>query len=149
VDIPAPFFAGCGIDVSRFGVPSIARRALLEERSRLRVSVQIPRIVTPSSTVRYTITITNTGDAAYSLRPCPSYQEYMVVIVPGSRAIYTHPSFYLNCQTVRSIPPHGMVTFAMEMQVPAAVGQAKFGWILNVAGSPAAGTVLRVIPASP
>jgi hypothetical protein len=146
VDVSPPTFAGCGLDVSRFGVLALAKRAQKEERSPLIVSTQAPRMFPSSATVRYRVSITNTGDNAYPLRPCPSYQEYLVVIVPGSQPVYAHPSFYLNCETVPDIPAHGTVVFAMELRVPAASGEAKFGWILNVAGSPGAGAMVQVAP---
>ena len=99
-----------------------------------------------SATLRYRVRITNTGDTRYPLHPCPSYQEYLVVIVPGSQPVYTHPSFYLNCEAFPEIPAHSTVVFAMEFSVPAASGEAKFGWILNVTGSPGAGTIVQVAP---
>jgi hypothetical protein len=146
VDVSPPTFAGCGLDISRFGVPSLAKRAQKEPRSPLIVTTQAPRVFPSSSTARYRVSITNTGDTAYPLYPCPSYQEYLVVIVSGSQPVYSHPNFYLNCEAVPEIPAHSTVVFVMEFSVPAASGEAKFGWILNVAGSPGAGTMVQVAP---
>jgi hypothetical protein len=151
VDVRAPFFAGCGIlGVSRFGVLSLDRAVRQSQISLLVVSTVAPKTVMESSTMRYTVSITNNGDTAYPLRPCPSYQEVLVVIVRGAGLVSPHPTyFFLNCDAVPAIPAHGTVLFAMEMRVPGAVGPAKFGWILNVPGSPAAGTMVQVEPTPP
>ena len=52
---------------------------------------------------------------------------------------------YLNCDTVTEIPSGGSVTYAMVIDVPAAAGSGKLGWVLNVIGSPAAGAAIDVV----
>jgi hypothetical protein len=143
IDIRAPSFLGCGIDVSRFGVPSLAQQGQVET-SPLSVSVKAPRTAASSSILHYTVTVTNTADRPFVLSPCPSYEEYVYIAQPAQ----THRSYYLNCDAVSEIPPHRTVTFAMVIDIPEGSGLAKFGWFLNVTGSPAAGTALQVLPST-
>jgi hypothetical protein len=150
VDVPAPYFARCGLDVGRFGVLSLAKviRRARNPTSPLLVSAMAPHTFQASGTMRYRISVTNSRDKAYPLRPCPSYQEYLVVIIRGGQPVYVQPNYYLNCTAVSSIPAHGTVLFAMEIRVPAGVGEAKFGWVLNVPGTPGTGSMVQVVPAS-
>ena len=132
VDVPAPFFAGCGFaGVSRFGVLSLARFIKQAQQSALLVSVVAPHTVRSSGTMRYTI-VTNNGDTDYFFRPCRLSESMVVIILRGAHSVSGRPNYYyLNCGAVSSIPAHGTVLFAMQMHVPAAVGEAKFGWVLE------------------
>ncbi len=146
VDVRAPVWVACGVGVSRFGVPNAAELGHVDT-SPLKVSLQAPRVVASSSTLRYTVKITNTADRPYALEPCPSYEEYIYVL-PGKQGIrpaVTDRNYHLNCDVVPQIPPHQTVTFAMVIDVPQGSGDAKFAWILNVTGSPAAGTAMQVV----
>jgi len=146
-NVRSPSWVACGVGVSQFGVPSPGELGHVQT-SPLAVSLQSPRTLVSSSTLRYAVTITNTADRSYALEPCPSYREYIYVPAGklGSGPTVTDRSYYLNCVAVPEIPPHRSVTFAMVIDVPRGSGDAKFAWILNVTGSPAAGTATRFVP---
>jgi len=138
------FDAGCGVDVSRFGVPGLSPPP--EQSSLLETRVDAPHSAAIGSTLSYTVTITNGGDVGYELSPCPTYEEY-VYVSDGPTAKSTRRDEYLNCDTVTEIPAGGSVTYAMVIDVPAEAGTGKLGWILNVPGRPAAGAAIDVLGA--
>jgi hypothetical protein len=137
------FDAGCGVSVSRFGVAGLSPPPE-EQPSPLEARVEAPGSAAPRSTLSYAVMITNTGDGAYELSPCPTYEEYLFVW-NGSTPKSTRRDEYLNCDTVTEIPAGGSVTFAMVIDVPDEAGAGKLGWILNLMGSPAAGTTIVVL----
>jgi hypothetical protein len=135
---PGPAYPGpltlytCGSQVpivADFGTPGPSQTPPPSSLDVLTVSRSMPATVTPGTTADYAVTLTNPTRQAVKLSPCPSYEEFIAPTgtKPGQDASY----YYLNCQAAPSIPAHGKLTFDMEIQVPAGVGQAKYGWLLQ------------------
>lgn len=70
--------------------------------------VDPPATVNRGGELRYTVTLTNDGDAPVDLRPCPAYTESLGKV---------HLSYQLNC-AVPVVPAHGSVSFAMVLPLP-------------------------------
>jgi Protein of unknown function (DUF4232) len=133
---------GARASLSRFGVPALAKPPAAPV-SPLRIEVRLPRRVEASSTLHYTVAITNTGKRPYRLQPCPTYEEGLVV-----GAGRTGRNYHLNCDAVHVIDPHRAVRYAMVIRVPNRSGVGKFSWDLHVTGEPARGFGLRILPRS-
>lgn len=89
-------------------------------------SSTMPAVVTAGETVTYVVTLTNTTSRDVALGPCPVYTESIYSPAVASPSVH---SYYLNCDTVRSIPAHGRVRYQMKIQAPDAPSQGgKFGW---------------------
>lgn len=115
----------CGSWVSRFGSPPPG-----DEAPPLTVSLHVSPTIRAARTLHYTVTLRNRTARAFSLRPCPSYQEYL--FAPPQAAV--QGNYRLNCATVHSIPAHASVTYAMQLPLPRVTGThpvEKFGWMLN------------------
>jgi len=125
-----PFTAVNGVGASAFGVPKPASQGLVSSPlNALTVSFSLPSTLTEGTTASYSVTLHNPASHAVSLRPCPSYQEFLAG--PGAAPAAGMHRYYLNCQAVSQIPAHGSVTFGMRIPVPATPGVAKFGWALQ------------------
>lgn len=135
LDVPDRHFdTVCGVEVSRFGVPALARR---EEPapSPLTARMTTPATAHAGEQIVYTVTLRNRTGTAYSLSPCPAYEEYVVDVHGG----YVHPNYYLNCDAVHAIPAGAAVTFRMRLRLPAnfrKTGLAKFGWLMQATSAP-------------
>jgi hypothetical protein len=116
------FDSACGVGVSRIGQPS---RPAPDPRAYagLTLSVDRPASADAGTTLRFTVTLANHSDHAVKLVPCPVYQEG---IFAGRRS--RQRTYRLNCATVGSIGVGQMVVYAMQIPVPTATGEAKFGW---------------------
>jgi hypothetical protein len=100
----------------------------------------------------YLVTLTNPTARPFSLRPCPSYAEFLGGLM-GSGAAHSHlvRYYYLNCGTVQSIPARGSVTYQMELPLPPRlpVGfYSKLDWQIQGGAGPAVATSLTVEPRS-
>ena len=136
------FDAGCGVSVSRFGVPSLVTRSVV---SPLRIEVAAPPQALAGSLLRYRVTIANAGSRAFLLTPCPSYEETLWVVGAGPKTTTVHGDYYLNCDGVRAIEAHRSVTFAMVVAVPRTTGEAKLDWQLHVPGILSGGSAVQVV----
>jgi hypothetical protein len=89
----------------------------------------VPRLVLPVSvksgtTLGYEVELSNPGDRAVALSPCPVYIE--------SSDVPTKLEYRLNCALVHSIPARSVVRYAMEMAIPRSAegGRARLFWAL-------------------
>ncbi len=101
----------------------------------------IPHLVLPASvkagtTLTYEVDVSNPLDKAVELSPCPIYMEYSSF---RSKFLYR-----LNCSSVRSILPHGLVRYQMRMPIPAnaPVGNASVSWVFFGPGTVANGQLV-------
>lgn len=143
----AHFDTSCGVSVSKFGVPADQQPPLNPPQSPLTATIHAPQTVHPGQDLRYTVTLTNTSDTAYSLRPCPAYQESFYAI--ASRAVKgVTRNYYLNCEAVGQIDAHASVTFRMQLQLPAtlpATKITKFNWQLQGDSGPVTNAPLQIV----
>ena len=111
----------------------------------LHARLALPPRVRAGTALDYVITLANPSDRAVPLDPCPTYTEWLV---PGRHVV--RRAYELNCDTMRVIPPHGRVRYAMRVRVPAdaAFGMAKVSWSGNTPTGPWAGSAVEVIPRS-
>jgi hypothetical protein len=145
-----PFDAICGVSVSQFGVPADAPGP--QPSSPLTARITAPATVRPGAILLYTVTLTNHTARAYSLRPCPAYEEFAVAspsgrdTPPGSGNVIK--DYYLNCHAVHRITARGSVTYQMRLRIPVGfpVGvPVKFGWDLQGPAGLGASAPLRVV----
>jgi hypothetical protein len=138
----------CGVFVSRFGVPADQPRA--PRPSPLTARITAAATVRPGEDFTYTVTLANPTTSAYSLRPCPAYEEYIIANAgltkspaPDSRVV---ANYYLNCATVHQIGAHGSVTYQMRLKLPTGfpAGPVKFVWLLHGGAGPGASAPLKV-----
>ena len=117
-----PFNSICGVGVSRVGRP--ARHTSSPHAYRgLKLSVVHPETALAGGRMGFTVTLSNPTGHDIELSPCPIYQ---IGIYAGH---HPHVSTYrLNCDVVRVVRAGYDVTYAMQMHVPLAVGEAKFSW---------------------
>jgi hypothetical protein len=96
----------------------------------LAVSIDAPSRAVIGRPLRYSVTIVNAGDQSVPLRPCPNYDQRLVV--EGARP--SLQPWRLNCHQVAAIHPGERVTFMMEFAVPATLppGQAALIWNLDL-----------------
>jgi len=120
----------CGaVGVSGYGVKQTANDQTSSPLNVLTATAAMPDTLTAGTTADYTVTLQNTTGQPVALIPCPSYSEFISPLgtVNGSGAL----QYYLNCQAISEIPASGSVAFDMRIPVPAAAGDAKFGWTLQ------------------
>ena len=94
--------------------------------------------------------MTNPAAKPFSLRPCPSYTEFLGGLT-GSDAPRSHlvRYYYLNCGTVQAIPAHGSVTYQMKLPLPSGLPAgfySKLDWQIQGGTGPAAVTSVTVEP---
>jgi hypothetical protein len=133
----APFDPSCGLGISELGTPAPPPPGP-NAYPGLTVSIDRPSEAAAGSTMHFTITLTNSTSHPIDLSPCPVYTEGLYGPAGPSSL-----SYLLNCDQAASIPASGAVTFAMQMPVPNAPGQAKFGWTIPTA-SLFAGGILTI-----
>jgi len=145
----APFDAICGVSVSRFGVP--ADQPAVPPPSPLTARITAVSTVRPGVDFTYTVTLTNRTAKAYSLRPCPAYEEYVLAITsPGkntARDDHVVKNYYLNCDAVHQISAHSSVTYQIRLKLPPGLPAgvpAKFVWLLQGPAGPGASAPLRI-----
>jgi hypothetical protein len=96
----------------------------------LAVAIDAPSRALTGRPLRYTVTITNAGQASLPLRPCPNYDQRLAV--EGASPVLQ--PYRLNCQPIAAIHPGERVTFVMEFAVPATLrpGRAVLIWNLDL-----------------
>jgi Protein of unknown function (DUF4232) len=148
VEFPTKNFpVGCGVWVSQFGVPADAVPATDTPLSELTAQITAPPTAKAGTTLTYSVTLSNTTGAAYSLSPCPAYTEF---VGTGSTTwVATVLNYELNCDATPAIPARGSVTFQMRLALPAEqpAGSGKFGWDLQGDSGPWANAQLEILPA--
>ncbi len=93
-----------------------------------------PASVVAGTRLDYQVVLTNPGDAAVSLVPCPVYQQNFYK---------AHSTYALNCagsNTNLELPGHSTVKYAMQIDVPAytPAGQWQLTWEVDEARGPTA-----------
>jgi hypothetical protein len=111
----------------------------------LLIQLNLPATAARGKAVNYSVTLINETTDAVSLTPCPSYTEQLNQPL-GPAVSIVKDTYLLNCQAVSTVPVKGSLVFQMVMQVPAnwQAGPVKFLWTLEVAGQPAAGSILQI-----
>lgn len=134
----ATFNAVCGVGVTTFGTPPPPAPPA-GAYPDLQAKASLPSTAVAGATLRYTVTLTNTGSHPLSLTPCPVYTEGLYTTVADAH------SYRLNCSTVHAIAAGDSVTYAMRIPVPANyTGAAKFGWSIPNSASAFTGTVIAI-----
>jgi hypothetical protein len=129
----------CGMATTPFFTPKPALRYPKNPLVALIPRLRLPATVRAGFTLSYVVTLINAGGKPVALSPCPAYLE--------NSSIPTKLVYRLNCQSVRTIPAHGQVTYQMEMAIPSTApsGMTKVGWILFGASTLMGHGQLRVI----
>jgi len=92
----------------------------------LTADVNLPETAT-GSTLDYTVTLTNTAKKPVTFQTCPTYRQGANAYGKGK----TTQTYQLNCASARTIAPGDSVTYAMQLDLPAASGDLKVGWFLD------------------
>jgi len=142
------FDAICGVSVSPFGVP--ADQPQWPAPSPLTARITADPTAQAGTDFGYLVTLTNPAAKPFSLRPCPSYAEFLGGLTgPGAAKSYLVKYYYLNCATVQAIPAHGSVTYQMKLPLPSGLhvgSYSKLDWQIQGGTGPAAATSLAVEP---
>ena len=138
----------CGVSVSSFGVP--ADQPQWPAPSPLLARITAGAAARAGTGFGYLVTLTNPTARPFSLRPCPSYAEFLGGLGgTGTANSYLVRYYYLNCSTVRSIPAHGSVTYQMKLPLPPRLPAgfySKLDWQIQGGAGPAVATSLTVEP---
>jgi hypothetical protein len=148
VDVAAGGFDTiCGESLSQFGVPADAIPPVTPPLSPLTAQMTAPATALASTTLAYTVTLSNPTTTDFALSPCPAYTEF--VGTGSTKWIATILNYELNCDSTPSIPAGGSVTFEMHLALPAdqPAGSGKFGWQLQGDSGPWANAQLEILPA--
>lgn len=135
---------GCSVTVSDFRGADAEQDLPAQGLDALQVSIDAPASVRAGDILAFTVRLTNPTPAAVSLMPCPSYR----VLIATGGPDYVDRLLLVNCAAADSmIPARGSVTFAMRVDLPAAMrpGVAKFFWALESRSHPTAVAQLRVL----
>ena len=145
-DLPRnPVLSVWGARRWQFAVPAVRRRVrgrtvcgraaactgAVRHEYPISAALALPDTVRAGSTLRFTVTLTNTGDVPVSWdAECPTYRmglPALSVNVPG-------PERFLNCVGSGPLLPGQGMSFAMELPVPAdaAVGATRVFWDLDL-----------------
>jgi Protein of unknown function (DUF4232) len=142
------FDAICGVGVSQFGVP--AGQPQGPAPSPLTARITGEPAARAGTDLVYLVTLANPAAQPFSLRPCPSYAEFLGGLTgPGAAKSYLVKYYYLNCATVQAIPAHGSVTYQMKLPLPSGLPSgvyAKLDWQIQGGTGPAAVTSVTVEP---
>jgi hypothetical protein len=138
----------CGGSVSQFGVP--ADRPQGPPPSPLTARITREPAARAGTDLVYLVTLTNPAAKPFSLRPCPSYAEFLGGLT-SSDAPRSHlvRYYYLNCGTVQAIPAHGSVTYQMKLPLPSGLPAgfySKLDWQIQGGTGPATVTSVTVEP---
>jgi hypothetical protein len=145
MSVPVQLPAGCpGATLTTFQQgpaldPSSGAGALL-------IKVSLPAVGSRGQMVNYTVTLQNASAEPVALSPCPSYTQIMSQPqADGVTILKTQSTYLLNC-AVNAVSAHGEISFQMRIQVPSIwkVLPAKFLWIMETYGQPAAGGVIQI-----
>jgi hypothetical protein len=142
------FDAICGVGVSQFGVPADQPKGPAPSPLTARITGE-PAARAGTDLV-YLVTLANPTAKPFSLRPCPSYAEFLGGLMgPGAPRSHLVRYFYLNCATVQAIPAYGLVTYQVKLPLPPGLPAgvyAKLDWQIQGGTGPAAVTSVTVEP---
>jgi hypothetical protein len=142
------FDAICGVSVSSFGVPADQPQG--PAPSPLTARITAGPTARAGTDFGYLVTLTNPTAKPFSLRPCPSYAEFLGGLMgSGATKSYLVKYYYLNCATVQAIPAHGSVTYQMKLPLPSGLPAgfySKLDWQIQGGTGPAVATSLTVEP---
>ena len=142
------FDAICGVSVSPFGVPADQPQG--PTPSPLTARIAAGPTVRAGTDLIYLVTLTNPTAKPFSLRPCPSYAEFLGGLTgSGTAKSYLVRYYYLNCGTVQAIPAYGSVTYQMKLPLPSGLPAgfySKLDWQIQGGTGPAVATSLTVEP---
>ncbi len=126
----------CGIAVSPFYSVKPSPQYPSSPTQNLIPTLVLPPTVKAGATLTYEVDVSNPLDKAVELNPCPIYMEYS--------SFHTSFLYHLNCSSVRSIPPHGVVRYQMKMPIPASAptGKASVHWVFFGPGTVANGELV-------
>ncbi|MET7394476.1 hypothetical protein ABZS66_13385 [Dactylosporangium sp. NPDC005572] len=102
-EVPVDLAPGCGYAAS----PWYVQAPLIN--APLTVTMSAPGTVRRGTALVYDVTVRNAFPRAFSLQPCPAYQQ----TIAGLKTTYR-----LNC-AAKSVPRHSALTFRMRFEVPA------------------------------
>jgi uncharacterized protein DUF4232 len=145
IELDAPINAFCSLDVSSFH-PEPAPQPPEPTPTpgpfdSLEFQLNAPTKVLEGSTLSYSVTVTNPTDTDIALSPCPTWSEFIgVVSDPGPVAT---TSGHFDCVATPSVPAHDSISIPMVINVPEAVGMAKFVWWFN--GMPGAAVEILTV----
>lgn len=133
----------CGLSMSEFGLQLhySFSGATPGSPGSLQARLHPPAIVRAGTTLHYTVTLSNPTSVTVALDPRLGYTQAVYTKAGSVRA-----TFGLNGSSVRSIPAHGQVRYAMQLKLPetAARGTGKLGWTLDTPYGPSSGAVIQV-----
>jgi hypothetical protein len=142
------FDAICGVGVSSFGVPADQPQG--PAPSPLTARITGKPAARAGTDLVYLVTLTNPAARPFSLRPCPSYAEFLGGLTgPGARRNHLVRYYYLNCATVQAVPAHGSVTYQMKLPLPSGLPAGvyvKLDWQIQGGTGPVAVTSVTVEP---
>ncbi len=142
------FDAICGVSASPFGVPADQPQG--PAPSPLTARITAGPTARAGTDLVYLVTLTNPVAKPFSLRPCPSYAEFLGGLMgSGATKSYLVKYYYLNCSTVQAIPAHGSVTYQIKLPLPPGLPAgfySKLDWQIQGGTGPAAATSLTVEP---
>jgi hypothetical protein len=136
----------CGLlEMSPLGLPAPEPTGPTPEPGTpdtLTVSAAMPAEARADARLRFVVTLANPTAVAVRLTPCPRYNEGIYTMSGPVRR-----SYWLNCESVRSIAPYARVRYAMVLPIPRDVpaGLAKFWWELGTPNKPQHGGVVTII----
>ncbi len=97
---------------------------LVEQPDRfpsLQIRLETPASVRPGSTLEYVVTLTNRGDEAVDLKPCPGYEQslsaYDKVAMSSGEAL-VRGRWRLECDNTPTIASGASVRYVMRLDVP-------------------------------
>jgi len=147
IELTAPVNAFCNLDVSSFH-PMPAPQSTEPTPTRgpfdsLQFQMDAPTTAVEGSKLVYNVRVTNPTNVDIALSPCPTWNEFIAVMSDPGGPVTTSGPFY--CNTTPSIPAHGWITIPTVIQVPEAVGMAKFVWWFS--GMPGAAVEILTVVA--
>ena len=133
-DIKLPEY--CGIAVSPFYSVKPSPQYPSSPTQNLIPTLVLPASVKAGGTLSYEVDVSNPLDKVAELSPCPIYMEYS--------SFRTSFLYHLNCSSVHSIAPHGLVRYRMKMPIPAdaPLGEVSIHWVFFGPGTVANGQLM-------
>jgi trimeric autotransporter adhesin len=121
----------CGAPTSTVTFTGAAATASATPAPQIDAAITASGPATPGTAYSYTVTLTNTSSSAWSLDPCPAYDEGVKIPAGYSE------SHLLNCAAATPLAAGASETFAMSLSIPAdaPAGQSLLTWSIEGEGS--------------
>lgn len=116
-----------GVLVGEFQPATPATAATL---TQLKAEIVAPASVRAGQRLQYSVRLTNVSRRQYRFDPCPSYYENLKSVQTQAE------SYQLNCASLGVLAPGASATFAMVIQVPAAMEPGSVGLVWALTGPP-------------